>query len=64
MIRIIFYGLIALVVFFISRLLIRLFNQPSERTIHSYKRNEEKKFENIQDAQFTEIKSDDSKKNE
>jgi hypothetical protein len=63
--RIIFYALIFFIIFFVIRILARLLSQPSKSSTHSFSRQkEEKKFENIQDAQFTEIKSEDSKKNE
>jgi large-conductance mechanosensitive channel len=63
--KIIFYTLIALIVYFVVKILIRLFNQSSKGSVHSFNRKrEEKKFENIQDAHFTEIKNEDSKKND
>jgi len=43
--------------------LFRNFNQPSNKTIHNSKpRRRENKYEDIQDAEFKEIKPDDDKK--
>jgi uncharacterized protein HemY len=64
MIRFILYILLFFVVYSVVKLFIKFLNSPSKSSIHTSNiRRNKNKYENIEDAEFTEIKSDGEKKN-
>ena len=54
---------IVFIIYFVIKLLFRTIFSVNKRSVNSFNRTKEKtKYNNAQDAEFTEIKSNDSKK--
>jgi len=63
LIRFLLFLILFYIVYWVVKILFRNFSQPSNKTIHNSKpRRRENKYEDIQDAEFKEIKPDDDKK--
>ena len=62
--RFLLYLLLFFIVYFVVKLVFRSLVSPSKTTINNSKvRKKETKYENVEDAKYTEIKSDEEKKN-
>ncbi len=62
--RFLLYLLLFFIVYYVIKLVFRSLNSSSKTKIHSSGMNKkENKYDNVEDAKYTEIKSDEEKKN-
>jgi hypothetical protein len=62
--RFLLYLFLFFILYYIVKMVIKSLSSPSKTTIHNSRmRRKEGKYDNVEDAKFTEIKSDEEKKN-
>jgi len=62
--RFLLYLLLFFIVYYVIKLVFKSLNSPSKTKIHNSRMGrKENKYENVEDAKYTEIKSDEEKKN-
>lgn len=65
MIRFFLYLIIFFIVYQAVKFVIRFLTSPSRKSVHTQNvRKDKTKYKNVEDADFTEIKSEDNKKND
>jgi hypothetical protein len=62
--RFLLYLFLFFIVYYVVKLVIKSLSSPSKNKIHNSRAGrKETRYENVEDAKFTEIKSDEEKKN-